>query len=152
MCCNRLPYCRILCEYIDGFFRENARRALAKDPPLTRREARDRWNEMMEKRSAYLPRSATRQEPPRHDNGRGRGRKRGGGSNPPRGGTQTRGNGAKFNGDSVCYHYNRAAGCTRTAKGVGCDNGTGGIYAHVCNFESSRGVYCLSKHPKVGNH
>ena len=87
--------------------------------------------------------------PPRR--GRGRGGRRGGGSNPPREEGQTKGKGAKLNGDSVCYHYNRAAGCSRTVKGAGCDNGNGGVYAHVCNFESSPGVYCLSKNPKVGN-
>jgi hypothetical protein len=106
---------------------------------------------MMEKRSAYLPRAAVRQDAPRHDSGRGRGGRRGGGSNPPREEGQTKGKGAKLNGDSVCYHYNREAGCSRTVKGAGCDNGNGGVYAHVCNFESSPGVYCLSRNPKVGN-
>jgi len=71
---------------------------------------------------------------------------------PPRGGNQTKGKGAKFNGDAVCYHYNRAVGCSRTAKGAGCCNGNGGVFAHVCNHEISPGTYCLAKHPKAGNH
>jgi hypothetical protein len=62
------------------------------------------------------------------------------------------GRGAKLNGDSVCYHYNRASGCSRTPKGAGCCNGNGGAFAHVYNFETGPGVYCLAKHPRTGNH
>jgi hypothetical protein len=145
--------CRLLTEFIDTFFRENARRALARDPPLTVREAKERWTDMLEKRNAYYHKPAIRSDSSRPDgSSRGRGGKRGGGANPPRGGNMTKGKGAKFNGDAVCYHYNRAVGCSRTPKGAGCCNGNGGVFAHVCNHEVSPGTYCLAKHPKAGNH
>ena len=116
---------------------------------------------MLERRSAFYQKpggktDSGKQDGAKHDGGGGRGRggaKRGGGGTGfQRGGNMTRGKGARFNGDPVCYHYNRAAGCSRTAKGAGCDNGNGGVYAHVCSFESGPGIYCLAKHPKVGNH
>jgi hypothetical protein len=42
---------RVVSDFIDTFFRENARRALAKEPPLTAREAKERWTELMERLS-----------------------------------------------------------------------------------------------------
>jgi len=155
---------RFGCNFIDGFFRENARRTLAMDPPLSVRQAKESWNEAIEKRAAFYPRDAKKADGARNDGGqdgyrsdgsRGRGGgKRGGGSSTgsQRGGAYQRGKGAKLNGDSVCYHFNRAAGCSRTLKGAGCDNGNGGVYAHACNFETAPGTYCLDKHPKAGNH
>jgi hypothetical protein len=152
----------VVSDFIDTFFRENARRALAREPPLTAREAKERWTELMEKRAAFYPRQGRKQAAMpsgggggvgRSDSrGRGGGGKRGGGNSKPRGGSMNNGRGAKLNGDSVCYHYNRASGCNRTPKGVGCCNGNGGVYAHVCNFETGQGSYCLAKHPRAGNH
>ncbi len=155
-------------DFIDTFFRENARRALAKEPPLTAREAKERWTELMEKRAAFYPKQGGKQAAGASGSGgggradsRGRGggggRGRGGGggggnSSKPRGGSMNNGRGARLNGDSVCYHYNRASGCSRTPKGSGCCNGNGGAFAHVCNFETGPGVYCLAKHPRAGNH
>jgi hypothetical protein len=80
------PLPRLLTEFIDTFFRENARRALARDPPLTVREAKERWVDMLEKRNAYYHRPTARNDGGRQEGG-GRGRgggKRGGGSNPQR--------------------------------------------------------------------
>lgn len=112
----------------------------------------------MEKRAAFFQRTGSKPDGAGRDGhrqdggnrGRGGGR-RGGSSVLARGGNQARGKTAKFNGDNVCYHYNRAS-CTRQAKGSGCDNGSGGVFAHVCIFETSPGNFCLAKHPKVGNH
>jgi len=150
---------RLVTDFIDGAFRENARRALARDPPLSAREAKERWTEALEKRAAFYQRSGGRadsngREGQRNDgNNRGRGGgKRGGSTAGARGGNQVRSKTAKFNGDNVCYHFNRASGCTRPSKGAGCDNGSGGVFAHVCIQETSPGVYCLAKHPKAGNH
>jgi hypothetical protein len=156
--------CRSVTEFIDGIFRENAWRALARDAPVSAREAKERWNNQQEKRAAFFVRPGARQDCGksdgwktdgyRQDSGRGRGgnRGRGGGKMMPRAGVQQRGKGAQLNGDNVCYHYNQALGCSRTLKGSGCDNGGGGVYAHACNFEISTGVFCLSKHPRAGNH
>ncbi len=40
--------CRFVTDFIDVFFRENARRAMTRDPPLSVREAKERWNEMLD--------------------------------------------------------------------------------------------------------
>jgi hypothetical protein len=64
----------LLTEFIDTFFRENARRALARDPPLTVREAKERWTDMLEKRNAYYHKPAIRSDSSRPDgSSRGRG-------------------------------------------------------------------------------
>ena len=42
---------------------------------------------------------------------------------------------ARYQGNLVCFHYNnRNMVCSRKPVGDGCDNGRGGIFAHVCNF------------------
>jgi hypothetical protein len=163
VCWLTMILCRFVTDFIDVFFRENARRAMTRDPPLSVREAKERWNEMLDRRAAFHRKGGGKQESgqagpswrdgARHDGGRGRGGgRRGGGTGAPRGGNSTKTKGARHNGEPVCYHFNRVGGCTRTAKGSGCDNGIGGVYAHVCNFEVSLGKYCLDKHPKAGNH
>jgi hypothetical protein len=154
---------RFVTDFIDVFFRENARRAMSRDPPLTVREAKERWTEMLDRRAAFHRKAGSKQEGGqggsswrdgnRHDGGRGRGGgRRGGGTSFPRSGNSTKTKGARYNGEPVCYHFNKAGGCTRTAKGSGCDSGSGVVYAHVCNHEVSPGKYCLDKHPKAGNH
>ena len=154
---------RVVTDYVDSILRENASRAVAREPPLTYREAKERWNDAVEKRSSFTQRpnwrhdsnnNSSQSQGSSQPSGRGRGaRGRGGGSGgATRAGTQLRGRGAKFHGNSVCYHYNNSSGCRRTAKGSGCDNGNGGEYAHVCNFEASPGNYCLAAHPRAGNH
>ncbi len=144
-------------DFIDVFFRENARRAMA------RREAKERWTDMLDRRAAFHRKAGNKQESGqggygwrdgnRHDGGRGRGGgRRGGGTSFPRSGNSTKTKGARYNGEPVCYYFNKAGGCTRTAKGSGCDSGSGVVYAHVCNHEISPGKCCLDKHPKAGNH
>jgi len=154
--------CRLVADFIDLLLRESASRAVAREAPLSFREGKERWNDALEKRAVFLHRFGARHDNIKQDNqrqtqnNRGRGgatRGRGANFGQPRGGAIQRGRGAKFQGHSVCYHYNRAAGCSRAAKGTGCDNGNGGEYAHVCNHETSPGVFCLAAHPKpAGNH
>jgi hypothetical protein len=172
----RFFFCgRVVTDYVDSILRENASRAVGREPPLTYREAKERWNEAIEKRSSFTHRAGWGQDSNNNNSqgqgsgqpgGRGRGaRGRGGrgastgaatgggaGGGAARAGAQLRGRGAKFNGNNVCYHFNNSTGCRRTAKGAGCDNGNGGEYAHVCNFETSPGNYCLAAHPRTGNH
>jgi hypothetical protein len=154
---------RFVTDFIDVFFWKNAKRAMARDPPLTVREAKERWTEMLDRRAAFHRKAGGKQEGGqggsgwrdgnRHDGGRGRGGgRRGGGTSFPRSGNSTKTKGSRYNGEPVCYHFNKAGGCTRTAKGSGCDSGSGVVYAHVCNHEISPGKYCLDKHPKAGNH
>ena len=143
-------------EYVDRVWRENASRATANEAPLSYREMKERWTDLIEKRAPFMQRQ-TGKAGGATGSGNSYGRGGSGGATRGRGGQQragssAKGRGAKHNGNSVCYHYNNAGGCKRQAKGGGCDNGSGGEYAHVCNFETSTGRYCLAAHPKVGNH
>lgn len=147
--------CRLVSDFIDLMLRESASRAVVKDAPLSFREGKERWADALEKRAVFLQRSGGRffekasgQHHTQSNRGRG-GANRGRGTGGNRGGALQRGRGAKFQGHSVCYHYNRASGCSRPTKGTGCDNGNGGEYAHVCNHEISPGVYCLQAHAKA---
>jgi hypothetical protein len=150
--------CRLVVDFIDSMLRESASRAVAREPPLSFRESKERWTESIEKRAAFMQKPGGRQDAQRQNNnhnngGKGAaGRGRGAASSLPRGGSIMKGRGAKFQGHSVCYHFNRAGGCNRTKKGSGCDNGNGGEYAHVCNHETSPGVYCLAHHSRVTAH
>ena len=150
---------KFLTEFIDTFFRENARRAVTRDPPLSTREAKERWTEAAGKRAAFYPgayqynrdRNDARQKTGRGgNNSRGRGAKS---TVPTRGGAAFKGKGAKYQGHNVCYLFNKPAGCTRVPKGVGCDNGAGGEFAHVCNMETGKDTYCLGAHARhTGKH
>ncbi len=147
-----------LVDFIDSMLRESASRAVAKEPPLSFREGKERWTEGIEKRAAFMQKPGGRQDAQRHNGGANSGGKgaagkgRGGASSLPRGGSIMKGRSAKFQGHSVCYHFNRAGGCNRTKKGTGCDNGNGGEYAHVCNHESSAGTDCLANHSRAPAH
>jgi hypothetical protein len=145
---------RLVTDFIDSMLRESASRAVAKEPPLTFREGKERWTENMEKRAAFMQKPAGRQEQRQNGGGggRGAGRGRGASSGLVRGGSIMKGRGAKHQGHSVCYHFNRAGGCSRTKKGSGCDNGNGGEYAHVCNHKTSPGVFCLASHSRAAAH
>jgi hypothetical protein len=144
-------------EYVDTVFRENARRAVTRDPLLSTREAKERWTEAANKRAAFYQRMGRRdgartdakQSTSRGGGNSGGGATRGrGGGAAGKGGAQFKGKSARFNGKQVCYLFNKPAGCARPLKGVGCDNGNGGEYAHVCNHEPSPGVYCLGAHAR----
>jgi hypothetical protein len=145
---------RIVTEFVDNILRETASRAVARETPLSYRDMRDRWTDMMDKRNAFQLRMGGK-----HENGGSRqdGHKpaaRGGGSRGRGGGPASRSGpapqsrGAKFQGHNVCYHYNRPSGCKRPLRGTGCENGNNGEYAHVCNFEKAPGDYCLKAHSR----
>ena len=43
--------------------------------------------------------------------------------------------------------------CSRKPGVVGCEDGRGGQFAHVCNFlDPGSNKFCLAKHSRVGNH
>jgi hypothetical protein len=55
-------------------------------------------------------------------------------------------------GEKVCFMFNSQKGCNRVQRGgTGCDDGKGGMFAHVCNYEASQGKFCLARHPRHGN-
>jgi hypothetical protein len=162
---------RLLEEFCDTVLRENARRAVTIGTPLTYQQARERWRDLAEIKKFGQQRpahgfNANQQKGPGGGAGGGAGTGSGGkpgqpgrgglgvaGARPAAGPGAGRGATVKFNGELVCYHYNNVGrGCTRPAKGSGCDNGRGGVYAHVCNFEYGNGVNCLGKHPRHANH
>ena len=141
---------------MDEVLRETASRANRGKPPLSYRQLRERWRDMADKRR---PTAQAAHKAPAGNGGAsqsgGAGASKGGKANVKggRAGTQQRGTAAKFGGNPVCYLYNsRKAGCPRTTKPGGCDDGKGGIYAHVCNFEISAGQHCLLVHPRHANH
>ncbi len=49
-------------DYVDSILRENASRAVAREPPLTYREAKERWNDAVEKRSSFTQRAGWRHD------------------------------------------------------------------------------------------
>ncbi len=168
--------CRILEEFCDRTLCENASRAARGDPYLSFDQVKNRWRDAVEQEAPAKTTSnpASQQTNYTAANNKtntavaspwvrgGRGGSRGGGManrGGIRGGWQARGAAAMFQGNPVCYHFNSrpaiggaASGCTRQPAGAGCDNGQGGIYAHVCNFNLGNGQFCLQAHPRVGNH
>jgi len=173
--CSEQEKVRTMVEFCDGVLRENACRAVEKEPPLSFREAKERWSDLTER---LVPLQTPVQQ--QHQGGAGRGNRgaasgssgRGGFSGgfgggfggggggqagpAPRGGAAVRGRGARFNtggsSHAVCFNYNRG-NCGRPPKGCGCDDGRGGAFAHVCNFfDIATGKFCLLQHPRTGNH
>ena len=81
---------RIVTEFVDNILRETASRAVARETPLSYRDMRDRWTDMMDKRNAFQLRMGGK-----HESGSGRqdGHKpatRGGGSRGRGGGPASR--------------------------------------------------------------
>ena len=140
---------------MDKALRENASRASAKEPPLTYREAKERWSDTLEKRAGYGARQNTGGGFQK-DNGNSNsssGRSGQPAAKKARTSNPSKGKDAKSAaGEPVCFHFNRRAGCNRSKKGSGCDDGRGGAYAHLCNFETAAGMFCLAQHSRVGNH
>ena len=152
-------------EFVDDVLRESASRANRGKEPLSCRRLRERWRDLTDKRRGPAQMTAKQQAnssgttaggSSNNNSGTGAAAGRGGKTGARgggRAGTQFRGTAAKFGGNAVCYLYNsRKAGCPRTAKPGGCDDGKGGIYAHVCNFEATPGNHCLAAHPRHANH
>ena len=145
--------CRLMEEFADEILRETASRANRNKAPLAYRQLRERWRDCAEKKR-ILPGAAKQSHTGNNNNTAGQTQKAGkAGGKTGRGGTQLKGTTAKFGGNPVCFLYNsRKAGCPRTAKPGGCDDGRGGIYAHMCNFEQAPGQHCLAAHPRHANH
>jgi len=141
--------CNLITEVIDDILRSNASRAISKEPPLTFRECRERWKDAAERKPAHSANRNRRDADRPGGAGRdSRGKPDGKSANKTggRGGQQSRSRVLKHNGNLVCFQYNRASGCNRPRKTGGCDDGKGGIFAHVCNFEDRNGKPCLQQH------
>jgi len=140
---------------VDKVLRENASRASAKEPPLTYREAKERWTDTLEKRAGFgaRPRDGfLRDGSSGNNNNSNNNRNTQPSAKRTRPNNAAKGRDAKTAaGEPVCYHFNRRSGCGRPKKGNGCDDGRGGVYVHVCNYEVSAGKFCLNQHPRVGN-
>ena len=140
-------------EFADEILRESASRANRGKPPLAYRQMRERWRDTTEKKK--YQQTSTQKPATQTASGNAGAVARGGkaGGKTGRGGAQIRGTTAKFGGNAVCFLYNsRKGGCPRTAKPGGCDDGRGGLYAYVCNFETGPGQHCLAVHPRHANH
>jgi hypothetical protein len=170
--------CKLMEEFCDVVLRENARRAIVQETPLSFQQAKERWRDLAEQRRAAPHWQSGAGEPAKTGGQQGkRGpASAGGGSNAAAGSGVTSGVGrrsavqysqapsgksgivarnavVKYNGDLICFHFNNPGrGCGRAPRGAGCDDGRGGTYAHVCNFETSPGVYCFQKHARHANH
>lgn len=145
-----MSLCRLVTDFIDKVLRENASRASARDPPLSYREAKERWQDVLEKRAGYGARPGAAQG---RDGAATQQRGGQGAGGRTRAGTQLKGREAKTAaGEPVCYHFNRKSGCSRQKKGTGCEGVRGGVFAHVCNFDTGNGKYCLAAHSRAGAH
>jgi hypothetical protein len=154
-------------EFCDLVLRENARRAILQEVPLSFQQEKERWRDLMEQKRGQFGAG-----------GRGQGggaasgqqtgtfgrrqQQSGGATNAAGPGAQAGSTGRSvaisrsaqltFQGDKVCFLFNGPKGCARAPKGSGCDDGRGGCFAHVCNFEVSQGRFCLARHARTGNH
>jgi hypothetical protein len=141
--------CKIMLEFCDMILRENASRAVMRDAPLSFRQAKERWGDVVERYG-----SGGGGKP------RGDGRQAGAvgavGQPAAKGGAMARSRGARlmFGGRTyaVCFDYNRGS-CNRRASGCVCEDAKGVVFAHACNFWfAGVGKHCLASHPRVGNH
>ena len=124
---NEVERCRLMEEFANDILRESASRANRNKAPLAYRQLRERWRDCTEKKR--ITPGATKPNTAGGNTGNsgssGQAQKLGKPSSKPgRGGSQQKGTTAKFRGNSVCFLYNsRKAGCPRTAKPGGCDDG-----------------------------
>ena len=145
-------------DFADEILRESASRANRKKTPLSYRQLRERWRDTTDHKRApaATATAATKTQAAGAGTGSGPAQQKPGKQNTAKHGTagaQRRGTAAKFGGNSVCFLYNsRKSGCPRTAKPGGCDDGRGGLFAHMCNFETGPGQHCLAAHPRHANH
>ena len=149
--------CRLLESFCDKVLRENSVRAVREKAPLTYRQAKERWRDCVEE-SGLREGQERRQEESRREEGKksskgsgGKGRGGGDGAGGSTGGDDSKT--ARYQGNLVCFHFNNRNGdCTRKAVGDGCDNGRGGVFAHVCNFQTAPGKLCFGKHRRHEQH
>ena len=148
-------------EFCDQVMRENAGRAIKDKEPLSFRQQKERWRDCVEgyKGNHYnaqqkKPEEQKFKQDSQRQNFQGGGGNQSGGSSQNSSGAgarsgfdPNRGRGVRYNGSPVCFHYNNRSGCSRALKDKskpeeGCDDGRGGAYAHVCNFEMGGGKNC----------
>jgi len=146
---------KLMLDFCDTVLRENACRAVEQDPPLTFREAKERWAELAE-RGAPANNGAAASGGQSGQQRRRDGFTDGKGGSSTRGGMLAKTKVCRFvsGGQNlpVCFLYNRNT-CRRPTKGAGCEDGRGGIFAHVCNFwDTATNKFCLVTHPREGNH
>ena len=149
--------CKLLVEFVDAVLRENASRAVVKEAPLSFRQVKERWGDVAERQA--LSGSSGGQGT---KGGQADGKKAGGGGAPgggvqAKGGAQSKTRVARWfqGGQSygVCFDYNRGGVCSRKPGAVGCEDGRGGQFAHVCTFlDPASNRFCLARHSRVGNH
>jgi hypothetical protein len=161
---NEREKCKAMEEFCDAVMRENARRAILQEVPLSFQQSKERWRDMMEQRRGYSGGGRGRGQGVAGGGqaaGAGRGRQQAGAgaaaaqNQPAQVGKQAamaRSAQLTFQGEKVCFLFNGPRGCSRTQKGSGCDDGKGGTFVHVCNYEFSQGKFCLAKHQRHGNH
>ena len=151
--------CQLMEEFCDRVVRENSGRAVREKLPLSYRQAKERWRDCVEEETGRDGAGQqARAEDARKEEKKGS--KGGGGGNGNRlrdGMRDSRvaavdgdpSKTARFQGNLVCFHYNnKTTECTRKAEGDGCENGRGGIFAHVCNFQMGGGRMCFGKHKR----
>jgi len=152
--------CRLILDFCDSLLRDNACRALVMDPPLSFRRAKEKWADMAERCPQNNSAAPGNSNSAAGQQGKGRQNNKSNtnsGGNA-RGGNQIKGRVARYfvggTGYAVCFDYNKAGGCSkRAAKGCGCDDGRGGVFAHACNFlDTSTGKWCMALHSRDGNH
>jgi hypothetical protein len=149
--------CRLMAEFCDLVLRENASRAVMRDAPLSFRQAKERWSDVVERYGGGMG-GRQRGDGGKAAGGQGGGGGGGGGSGLQggKGGVLVRNRSARLlvggRSFAVCFDYNRSA-CNRKASGCGCEDSKGVVFAHVCNFWlAGQGRHCLARHPRVGNH
>jgi hypothetical protein len=150
-------------EFCDALLRENARRAILQEPPISCQQAKERWRDFVELRKTGSASGGGAGGQVGANAGHKRAWANAGGDGAQSGGAQAAGAGtsgggragsmarsavARFNGDLVCFHFNSAKGCNRGGKLGGCANKAGTTYAHVCNFEFSPNNFCFARHTR----
>ena len=151
--------CSLLEEFCDRVLRENSSRAVRDKGPLSYRQIKERWKDCMEECGGAEGSGQQKQDGGKRDNqkqGKSAGGNKGFGSlfdgqRKPVDGDSTKF--TRYQGNLICFHYNnRNTSCTRKAEGDGCDNGRGGVYAHVCNYQLGGGKLCFGKHKRHEKH
>ena len=149
---------KLLESFCDKVMRENSGRAVREKAPLSFRQAKDRWRDCVEESGLREGQDRRPEDNRREDGGKaaksGSGKSGSGGGNGYRGPSGTDDSKtARYQGNLVCFHYNnRNMVCSRKPAGDGCDNGRGGIFAHVCNFQLAAGKLCFGKHKRHEQH
>jgi hypothetical protein len=157
---NEREKCKVLEDFCDLILRENARRAILQEVPLSFQQAKDRWRDMMEQRRSNSGAGfkggqsggagqAGAQGRAKQQTGAAGGS---GAAQSGKAGAMARSAQLMFQGEKVCFLFNGPKGCNRAKNSSGCNDGRGGTFAHVCNFEFSVGRFCLAKHARHGNH